>query len=185
MRHDYRAASPEPVKALAGVNAALLRAGLKRRFMNLLFLRVSQIKRLFLLRRRARPRPAGGGRNQRAPRRPRRLARKPLFHRGRESRARMGRGVDPCRPHPRARRSLFAAGAVFRRQDDRQHHLCRRADERPEPHRHRLPSGACAAPQMMGHSGRRAAANPESSNCASTQLDFRKNLGSGLRPAPE
>jgi AhpD family alkylhydroperoxidase len=43
MRLDYRAASPEPVKALAGVNAALLRAGLERRFMNPLFLRVSQI----------------------------------------------------------------------------------------------------------------------------------------------
>jgi AhpD family alkylhydroperoxidase len=43
MRLDYRAASPEPVKALAGVNAALLRAGLDRRLMNLLFLRVSQI----------------------------------------------------------------------------------------------------------------------------------------------
>jgi AhpD family alkylhydroperoxidase len=43
MRFDYRAASPEPYKALAGVNAALLRAGLDRRLMNLLFLRVSQI----------------------------------------------------------------------------------------------------------------------------------------------
>ena len=43
MRLDYFAVSPEPVKALAGVNAALLRAGLDRRFTNLLFLRVSQI----------------------------------------------------------------------------------------------------------------------------------------------
>jgi AhpD family alkylhydroperoxidase len=43
MRLDDRAASPEPFKALAGVNAALLRAGLDRRLMNLLFLRVSQI----------------------------------------------------------------------------------------------------------------------------------------------
>ena len=43
MRLDYFAVSPEPVKALAGVNAALLRAGFDRRFTNLLFLRVSQI----------------------------------------------------------------------------------------------------------------------------------------------
>ncbi len=43
MRLDYRAISPEPYKALAGVNAALLRAGLDRRLMDLLFLRVSQI----------------------------------------------------------------------------------------------------------------------------------------------
>jgi AhpD family alkylhydroperoxidase len=43
MRLNYTAISPEPYKALAGVNAALLRAGLDRRLMNLLFLRVSQI----------------------------------------------------------------------------------------------------------------------------------------------
>ena len=43
MRLDYAAVAPEAVKALAGVNAALLRAGLDRRLMDLLFLRVSQI----------------------------------------------------------------------------------------------------------------------------------------------
>ena len=43
MRLDYRAISPEPYKALAGVNAAIIRAGLDRRLMDLLFLRVSQI----------------------------------------------------------------------------------------------------------------------------------------------
>ena len=43
MRLNYSAISPEPYKALAGVNAALLRTGLDRRLMNLLFLRVSQI----------------------------------------------------------------------------------------------------------------------------------------------
>ena len=43
MRLNYSAISPEPYKALAGVNAALLRAGLDRRLMDLLFLRVSQI----------------------------------------------------------------------------------------------------------------------------------------------
>src|SRR5262245_14968234 len=43
MRLDYAAAAPEAIKALAGVNAALLRAGLDKRLMDLLFLRVSQI----------------------------------------------------------------------------------------------------------------------------------------------
>jgi AhpD family alkylhydroperoxidase len=43
MRLNYSAISPEPYKALAGVNAALLRSGLDRRLMDLLFLRVSQI----------------------------------------------------------------------------------------------------------------------------------------------
>jgi AhpD family alkylhydroperoxidase len=43
MRLNYSAISPEPYKALAGVNAALLRAGLDRRLMDLLFLRISQI----------------------------------------------------------------------------------------------------------------------------------------------
>jgi AhpD family alkylhydroperoxidase len=43
MRLDYVAAAPEATKALAGVNAALLRAGLDKRLMDLLFLRVSQI----------------------------------------------------------------------------------------------------------------------------------------------
>jgi alkylhydroperoxidase family enzyme len=43
MRLDYAAVAPEAVKALAGVNAALLRAGLDKRLMDLLFLRVSQI----------------------------------------------------------------------------------------------------------------------------------------------
>jgi AhpD family alkylhydroperoxidase len=43
MRLNYSAISPEPYKALAGVNAALLRSGLDRRLMNFLFLRVSQI----------------------------------------------------------------------------------------------------------------------------------------------
>jgi AhpD family alkylhydroperoxidase len=42
-RLDYAAVAPEAVKALAGVNAALLRAGLDKRLMDLLFLRVSQI----------------------------------------------------------------------------------------------------------------------------------------------
>jgi AhpD family alkylhydroperoxidase len=43
MRLDYRVKAPEATKALAGVNAALLRAGLDKRLMDLLFLRVSQI----------------------------------------------------------------------------------------------------------------------------------------------
>src|SRR5262245_11528776 len=43
MRLDYDAVAPEATKALAGVNAALLRAGLDKRLMDLLFLRVSQI----------------------------------------------------------------------------------------------------------------------------------------------
>lgn len=44
MRLDYAAAAaPEATKALAGVNAALLRAGLDKRFRDILFLRVSQI----------------------------------------------------------------------------------------------------------------------------------------------
>ena len=43
MQLDYSAISPEPYKALAGVNAALLRSGFDRRLMDLLFLRISQI----------------------------------------------------------------------------------------------------------------------------------------------
>src|SRR5262249_25541544 len=43
MRLDYAAIAPEATKALAGVNAALLRAGLDKRLRDLLFLRVSQI----------------------------------------------------------------------------------------------------------------------------------------------
>ncbi|HUB97484.1 MAG TPA: carboxymuconolactone decarboxylase family protein [Stellaceae bacterium] len=43
MRLNYATLSPEPVKAMAGVNAALLHAGLDKRLMDLLFLRVSQI----------------------------------------------------------------------------------------------------------------------------------------------
>jgi alkylhydroperoxidase family enzyme len=43
MRLNYAAIAPEATKALAGVNAALLRGGLDRRLMDLLFLRVSQI----------------------------------------------------------------------------------------------------------------------------------------------
>ena len=43
MRLNYAAIAPEATKALAGVNAALLRAGLDRRLMDLRFLRVSQI----------------------------------------------------------------------------------------------------------------------------------------------
>jgi AhpD family alkylhydroperoxidase len=43
MRLDYAAIAPEATKALAGVNAALLRAGFDKRLMDLLFLRVSQI----------------------------------------------------------------------------------------------------------------------------------------------
>ncbi len=43
MRLDYAALAPEATKALAGVNAALLRAGLAKRLRDLLFLRVSQI----------------------------------------------------------------------------------------------------------------------------------------------
>lgn len=42
MRLNYAAIAPEGTKALAGVNAALLRAGLNKRLMDLLFLRVSQ-----------------------------------------------------------------------------------------------------------------------------------------------
>jgi len=43
MRLNYAAIAPEATKALAGVNAALLRAGLDKSLMDLLFLRVSQI----------------------------------------------------------------------------------------------------------------------------------------------
>src|SRR3989440_12492635 len=43
MRLNYAAIAPEATKALAGVNAALLRAGLDKRLMDVLFLRVSQI----------------------------------------------------------------------------------------------------------------------------------------------
>jgi AhpD family alkylhydroperoxidase len=43
MRLNYAAIAPEGTKALAGVNPALLRAGLNRRLADLLFLRVSQI----------------------------------------------------------------------------------------------------------------------------------------------
>src|SRR5215470_15572894 len=43
MRLNYAAIAPEATKALAGVNAVLLRAGLDKRLMDLLFLRVSQI----------------------------------------------------------------------------------------------------------------------------------------------
>src|SRR2546421_9172637 len=43
MRRNYAAIAPEATKALAGVNAALLRAGLDKRLMDVLFLRVSQI----------------------------------------------------------------------------------------------------------------------------------------------
>src|SRR5260370_36387231 len=43
MRLNYAAIAPEATKALAGVNAALLRAGLDKRLMGVLFLRVSQI----------------------------------------------------------------------------------------------------------------------------------------------
>ena len=38
MRLNYAAIAPEATKALAGVNAALLRAGLDKRLMDLLFL---------------------------------------------------------------------------------------------------------------------------------------------------
>jgi hypothetical protein len=41
MRLNYAAIAPEGTKALTGVNAALLRAGLDKRLMDLLFLRVS------------------------------------------------------------------------------------------------------------------------------------------------
>src|SRR6516225_5497925 len=43
VRLNYAAIAPEATKALAGVNAALLRSGLDKRLMDLLFLRVSQI----------------------------------------------------------------------------------------------------------------------------------------------
>ncbi len=43
MRLNYSAIAPEPGKALASVNAALLHAGLEKRLMDLLFLRISQI----------------------------------------------------------------------------------------------------------------------------------------------
>jgi len=43
MRLNYAAIAPEATKALAGVNAALLRTGFDKRLMDLLFLRVSQI----------------------------------------------------------------------------------------------------------------------------------------------
>jgi len=43
MRLNYAAIAPEGTKALAGANAALLRAGLDKRLMDLLFLHVSQI----------------------------------------------------------------------------------------------------------------------------------------------
>ena len=43
MRLNYAVAAPEVTKALAGVNAALIRSGLDKGLMDLLFLRVSQI----------------------------------------------------------------------------------------------------------------------------------------------
>jgi AhpD family alkylhydroperoxidase len=43
MRLDYGSLAPEATKAMAGVNAALLGAGLDKRLIDLLFLRVSQI----------------------------------------------------------------------------------------------------------------------------------------------
>jgi AhpD family alkylhydroperoxidase len=43
MRLNYAVIAPEATKALTGVNAALLRSGIDRRLMDLLFLRVSQI----------------------------------------------------------------------------------------------------------------------------------------------
>jgi AhpD family alkylhydroperoxidase len=43
MRLNYPAIAPETTRALAAVNAALLRTGLDKRLMDLLFLRVSQI----------------------------------------------------------------------------------------------------------------------------------------------
>jgi AhpD family alkylhydroperoxidase len=43
MRLNYSALAPEVTKAMGGVNAALLRNGLDKRLMDLLFLRVSQI----------------------------------------------------------------------------------------------------------------------------------------------
>ena len=43
MRLDYAALAPEATKAMAGVNAVLLRSGLDKRFVDLIFLRVSQI----------------------------------------------------------------------------------------------------------------------------------------------
>ena len=43
MRLDYAALAPEATKAMGGVNAALLRSGLDKRLIDLLFLRVSQI----------------------------------------------------------------------------------------------------------------------------------------------
>jgi AhpD family alkylhydroperoxidase len=43
VRLNYAVLAPEATKALGAVNAALLRAGLDRRLMDLLFLRVSQI----------------------------------------------------------------------------------------------------------------------------------------------
>ena len=43
MRLNYAALAPEATKALGGVNAALLRSGLDKRLIDLLFLRVSQI----------------------------------------------------------------------------------------------------------------------------------------------
>lgn len=43
MRRDYATIAPELHRALAGVNAALLRSGLNKPLMDLIFLRVSQI----------------------------------------------------------------------------------------------------------------------------------------------
>jgi len=43
MRLNYPAIAPETTRALAAVNAALLRSGLDKRLIDLLFLRVSQI----------------------------------------------------------------------------------------------------------------------------------------------
>jgi AhpD family alkylhydroperoxidase len=85
MRLNYAAIAPEATKALAGVNAALLRAGLDKRFMDLLFLRVSQINGCSYCvdehardLRRAR-------RVKRTSRWPGRMARQPLFLGTRES----------------------------------------------------------------------------------------------------
>jgi hypothetical protein len=51
MRLNYAAIAPEATKALAGVNAALLRAGLDKRLMDLFFPACVADQRLLLLRR--------------------------------------------------------------------------------------------------------------------------------------
>jgi AhpD family alkylhydroperoxidase len=138
MRLDYRAASPEPFKALAGVNAAF--------FMNLLFLRVSQINGCsYCVDEHARDLRAEGETNERLDR----LAGwrdSPYFTDAEKAALEWAESLTHV-DLTHAPDSAYAPLAQhFDDKNDRQHHLRRCADECLESHRHRFPSGARAAP---------------------------------------